>query len=505
MAQHIELMDTTLRDGEQTQGISFTPQEKTSIAKSLLQSLKVDRVEVASARVSDGEKIAVSQLVDWAKQVGLDKRIEILGFTDHTKSVDWICETGASVINLLTKGSLKHCTNQLNKTLEEHVADIAQTISYAKEKGLKVNVYLEDWSNGYKDSPEYVFDLMQALLPLGINHFMLPDTLGVMSPNEVKASLEDMMARFPQAQFDFHPHNDYGLATANCLMAASVGIAGLHCTVNCLGERAGNASLAEVAVVLKDKLGLKLSIDETQIHSLSKIVENFSGKRIAANTPIVGADVFTQTAGIHADGDHKGDLYMTELSPERFARTRSYALGKLSGKASVLKNLELMDIELSPEHQKQLLERIVKLGDLKETITPEDLPFIIADLLERKFDNHIELLGCNVTSGLDLESSANIRLKVGEKIIKATGSGNGGLDAFIKALKSPQLSKHFSVPALVDFEVRIPPGGKTNAFTECFITWDDGVKTFRTRGVNSNQVFAAISATMRMLNLDKKG
>jgi len=504
MSQHIELMDTTLRDGEQTQGISFTPQEKIAIAKALLQSLKIDRVEVASARVSEGEKLAVSQLVDWAKEAALDKRIEILGFTDHTLSVDWICATGASVINLLTKGSLKHCTNQLKKTLQQHLADIKQTIAYAHLKGLTVNVYLEDWSNGYKDSPDYVFEMMQALLPLGINHIMLPDTLGVMSPNEVKTSLEDMISRFPQAQFDFHPHNDYGLATANSLMAASVGIAGLHCTINCLGERAGNASLAEVAVVLKDKLAIKLSIDETQIHSLSKIVENFSGKRIAANTPIVGADVFTQTAGIHADGDHKGGLYMTELSPERFARKRSYALGKLSGKASVLKNLEQMDIELSPENQKKLLERIVKLGDLKETITPEDLPFIIADMLERKYDNHIELLGCNITSGLDLESSANIRLKIGKQTIKATGSGNGGLDAFIKALKTPQLNQLIKVPELKDFEVRIPPGGETSAFTECFITWDDGQKTFRTRGVNSNQVFAAISATMRMLNMDKK-
>ena len=504
MSPYIELMDTTLRDGEQTQGISFAPQEKISIAKALLQALKVDRVEVASARVSDGEKTAVTQLVDWAKEVQLDGRIEILGFTDHTLSVDWIKATGASVINLLTKGSLKHCTNQLKKTLTQHLADIKQTIEYAHSQGLKVNVYLEDWSNGYKDSPDYVYEMMQGLLPLGINHFMLPDTLGVMSPTEVKVSLEDMINRFPEQKFDFHPHNDYGLATANCLMAASVGVAGLHCTINCLGERAGNASLAEVAVILKDKLAIDLSIDETQIHSLSKMVESFSGKRISANTPIVGADVFTQTAGIHADGDQKGGLYMTELSPERFARTRSYALGKLSGKASVLKNLEQMDIELSSEHQKQLLARIVKLGDLKETITPEDLPFIIADMLERKSNNNIELLGCNITSGLDLESSANIRLKIGDETIKATGCGNGGLDAFIQALKTQQLSDKLKVPILKDFEVRIPPGGKTNAFTECFITWDDGKKTFRTRGVNSNQVFAAISATMRMLNMEIK-
>ena len=150
----IQLMDTTLRDGEQTQGVSYFPQEKVSVGKALLQSLKVDRIEVASARVSDGEKSAVRQLTDWARNAGHLHQIEILGFVDHTKSVDWIVESGAKIINLLTKGSLNHCTNQLGKTIEQHIADIKQTVSYAQAQGLSVNVYLEDWSNGYADSPE---------------------------------------------------------------------------------------------------------------------------------------------------------------------------------------------------------------------------------------------------------------------------------------------------------------------------------------------------------------
>jgi len=500
-ARHIQLMDTTLRDGEQTQGVSFSPPEKVNIAKALLQLLKVDRIEVASARVSRGEMEAVANINEWAREHNLGDRIEVLGFVDHKKSVDWILQTGGQVINLLTKGSEKHCREQLGKSLEQHVAEILQTVDYAREKGLVVNVYLEDWSNGYRDSRDYVYQMMDQLKDCGIRHFMLPDTLGVMSPEEVYESLSDMCARYPEQEFDFHPHNDYGLATANVMSAVRAGVSSVHCTINCLGERAGNASLPEISVVLRDKLGMELSIDESYMMHLSAMVETFSGKRVPANSPIVGADVFTQTAGIHADGDQKAGLYETRLSPERFARTRSYALGKMSGKASLAKNLEALGLNLSEENQRKVLARIVKLGDSKELITVEDLPFIIAEVLESKSYHHIKLLNCSVTSGLDLESTVSIRVDVDGEIHQASGAGNGGFDAFIFAINKVMAEKNYQLPTLLDYEVRIPKGGHTNALTECVITWDCGEQEFKTRGVHSNQVFAAILATLRIINL----
>ncbi len=499
--KRIQLMDTTLRDGEQTQGVSFAPAEKVNIAKALLQSLKVDRIEVASARVSKGEKMAVSQIIQWAQEEGFDHQVEVLGFVDYDKSVDWIVQTGGHVINLLTKGSEKHCREQLGKTLDQHVADIRQTVAYALEQGLQVNVYLEDWSNGYADSRDYVYGLMEAIDDIGITHFMLPDTLGVMSPDEVYESMHDMCLRWPQLHFDFHPHNDYGLATANVMAAVKAGISSVHCTVNCLGERAGNASLAEVAVVLRDKMGLDLAIDETHIVRVSNMVENFAGKWVAANAPIVGADVFTQTAGIHADGDQKGNLYVTRLSPERFDRTRSYALGKMSGKASLLKNLDAMGMTLSEEDQKKVLARIVKLGDSKQKITADDLPFIISDVLESKNYHHIKLLNCSITSGLELESTVSIRVEVKGEVYTSSGSGNGGFDAFIFAINKVMAQHDYSLPHLEDFEVRIPKGGDTNALTECIITWNCEGKSVKTRGVHSNQVFAAVLATLRVINM----
>ena len=499
----ITLMDTTLRDGEQTQGVSFAPAEKLSMAQALLGRLKVDRIEVASAGVSQGEQKAVKQINDWARDNGYLDCVEVLGFVDHKRSVDWLLETGGKVLNLLTKGSEKHCLTQLRQTPEQHIENIKKTIEYAHSKGVRINVYFEDWSNGYKDNPQYVYTLADALKNSGVNHFMLPDTLGVMTPNEVNTSIRDMVSRYPELIFDFHPHNDYGLATANVMAAVDAGISSIHCTINCLGERAGNASLAEVAVVLRDKMGVDLNIDERHIVDVSQMVESFSGKFIASNTPILGTDVFTQTAGIHADGDKKGQLYVTLLSPERFARKRSYALGKLAGKASLEQNLDELGIVLNDEDQKKVLAKVIELGDSKQQITPEDLPFIIADFLESSVMQRIRLDDCKTFANLNNEAEVELTVNIDGELFTEKGLGNGGYDAFTDALdKILSANTKVSRPSLVDYQVHIPKGGKTDALTEAAITWElSNKRKITTRGVNSNQVFAAMQATIKMINL----
>ncbi len=500
--RRVEIMDTTLRDGEQTQGVSFSPAEKLNIAKALLGQLRVDRIEIASARVSEGEREAVTAVLDWAAEAGFVERVEVLGFIDGGKSVDWIRACGGRVINLLCKGSEKHCSGQLGKSLDQHLEDVRRAIDLAHERGLRVNLYLEDWSNGFHDSPDYVFTLMEGLHGAGVEHFMLPDTLGVLTPDQVYNSLSEMGERFPWARFDFHPHNDYGLGTANSLMAVKAGVSAVHCTVNCLGERAGNASLAEVVVNLRDRMEVEVGVDEAHLATLSRMVENFAGKRLAENAPIVGEDVFTQTSGIHADGDKKGGLYQTALTPERFARRRSYALGKMSGKASLQKNLERLDISLSPENFDKVLERVVKLGDSKKTITSEDLPFIIAEVLESRDYDHVKLLDCTVTSSMPLVSTASIRLEVEGDTHLVTGQGNGGFDAFMNAVRKVMKRYSITVPQLTDYEVRIPKGGKSDALTECAIDWEDeNGRSYKTRGVHANQVFAAMHAAVRVLNI----
>jgi len=504
----VEIMDSTLRDGEQTNGVSFLPHEKLVMARKLLQNLNVDRIEVASARVSEGEKEAVSMICRFAAQIGRLDRVEVLGFVDGGKSIDWISQCGGKVINLLAKGSLKHCTHQLHKTPEEHIADLKQELAYAKQKGLSVNLYLEDWSNGMKDSPDYVYQVMDALtsdpLPLtSIKRFMLPDTLGVMNPLQVIEYFRKMMKRYPDAHFDFHAHNDYDLAVSNSLAAVLSGAKGLHVTVNGLGERCGNAPLASVQAILKDQFHAKTNIVESQLNDISRMVESFSGIAVAPNQPIVGENVFTQVAGVHADGDSKDKLYYNELMPERFGRKREYALGKNSGRANIAKNLEELGLELTPEQTRRVTQRITELGDKKEIVTQEDLPYIVSDVLKHDgSEDRVKLISYVVNTSYGLKPGANIRVEINGKQYEAGSTGDGQYDAFVKALRyiyKKYLNRTF--PILANYQVSIPPGGRTDALVQTVITWHYKDSFLRTRGLDADQTEAAIKATFKMLNI----
>lgn len=220
----VEIMDSTLRDGEQTNGVSFLPHEKLIIARMLLRDLNVDRIEVASARVSEGEKEAVGMICRYASQIDMLNRVEVLGFVDGGQSIDWILSCGCRTVNLLAKGSLRHCQQQLHKSPEEHIEAIRQEVKYARTKGMTVNLYLEDWSNGMKDSPFYVYQVMDALCDVGIRRFMLPDTLGIMNPLQCIEYFRKMIKRYPDVHFDFHAHNDYDLAVSNSLAAVLSGV-----------------------------------------------------------------------------------------------------------------------------------------------------------------------------------------------------------------------------------------------------------------------------------------
>jgi len=508
MNKKIEIMDTTLRDGEQMKGVSYSPNEKLTIAKILLEDVRVDRIEIASARVSKGEEESVRAITDWAKRKKILDKIEILGFVDHTASVDWIYQLGGKVMNILSKGSLKHLSKQLKKTREEHVQDIKDTVNYALQKDIECNIYFEDWSQGMLNSKEYVYYLIDHLKNEPIKRLMLPDTLGILSTNQVNAFISDLLERYPGIHFDFHAHNDYGIATANTLIAAETGIHGVHCTVNGMGERTGNAPLEEVIVGLNDFLKSKTGVNEKHLYHLSKTVEAFSGHRIAFNKPISGTNVFTQTAGIHADGDKKGNLYVTALFPERFNRKRQYSLGKLSGKSNLEYNLEEIDIKLSKKQKKEVLSRVIELGDRKETITTGDLPYIISDVLESPQEKAFKLQLCNIVTSMELKPIAVVKLLYKNKqedkeyTLEESAQGDGGYDAFMNAIRKIGEKIQITLPVLEDYTVNIPPGGKTDALVQCTITWGwENHKTFITRGVSPDQVLAAIEATEKMLNI----
>ena len=500
---YIEIMDSTLRDGEQTSGVSFLPHEKLLIANMLLSEVNVDRVEVSSARVSEGEKDAVKMICRYAARHDMLERVEVLGFVDQHRSIDWIKDCGGKVINLLAKGSLKHCTQQLHKTPEEHIADIKDEVAYALSQGFTVNLYLEDWSSGMRDSIDYVYQVVDALRETGIRRFLLPDTLGILNPLQCVEYLRKMRKRYPTIHFDFHAHNDYDLAVSNSLAAVLCGVCGLHVTVNGLGERCGNAPLASVQVILKDMFEASTSINESMLNAVSLLVEGYSGIAIAPNTPVVGAYVFTQVAGVHADGDNKDDLYCNDLVPERFGRHRNYALGKNSGKANVVKNLEDLGLELTPEQTKAVTRRVTELGDRKELVTQADLPYIVNDVLKHGVpEDKVQLVSYMVSTSFGLKPIASIKVKIHDVEYEADSTGDGQYDAFVKALrKIYRVNLNRDFPRLDNYQVTIPPGGRTDALVQTVITWRYGDKLLRTHGLDADQTEAAIKATFKMLNI----
>jgi D-citramalate synthase len=498
----IEIMDTTLRDGEQTQGVSYSPLEKLHIAKLLLKDLKVDRIEVASARVSSGEFEAIRQITAWARHNNLQKKVEVLGFVDGDVSLNWIKDAGGSVINLLCKGSRRHLEKQLRKTPDKHAKDIKEIISKAEAADMEVNIYLEDWSNGMIHSEDYVLYMLDSLKGERIERFMLPDTLGILNPEQTFDFCKKIVDRYPSLHFDFHPHNDYDLAVANVFSAVKAGIKGIHTTINGLGERAGNAPLSSVIGVLRDQLKAETGVNEFEITRASRIVETFSGIRIPVNKPVIGENVFTQTSGVHADGDSKDNLYYNNLLPERFGRKRKYALGKQSGKATIRKNLEEFGLSLSPESIEKITQRVIELGDKKENVTTEDLPFIISDVLgSDTIDYKIFIKNYSLSLSYGLKPSASVQIEIEGELYQETSSGDGQYDAFMKALRVIYDNLGKELPLLTDYQVSIPPGGKTDALVETVITWSIKGREFKTKGLDADQTESAIKATEKMLNI----
>ena len=501
--KNIEVMDTTLRDGEQTSGMSFSASEKLTITKLLINELNIDRIEVASARVSSGEFDAVKSIMKWSKKNNLIERVEVLTFIDNGISIDWLKKCGGKVQNILAKGSVNHLKYQLRKSKNDHFNDIQKMIELADKNEISSNIYLEDWSNGMKSSPDYIYEFIKILSRTSIKRIMLPDTLGVLNPTMTYSYINSLCNEFPDLHFDFHGHNDYDLSVANTLEAIKAGCDGIHSTINGMGERAGNTPLASIIAANNDFLkDFNIEINEKNLYNVSKLVSTFSGFRIPPNKPVIGENVFTQTAGIHADGDSKNNLYHNELLPERFGRKRKYALGKTSGKANIKKNIENLGLNLSDDEIKKVTARVIELGDKKEKVSADDLPYIISDVLKTdNFKNKIQIKSYYLRHKKNNKPSAKIEVGYNGKIHKESGKGDGQFDAFMSALKKLYKKIDLELPILVDYSVTIPPGSNSDALCETFITWKKSNKEeFVTRGLDSDQTVSAIKATEKMLN-----
>lgn len=496
-----EVMDTTLRDGEQMEGGNFTPSQKLQIAE-ILFSIGVNRVEVTSACLNARERNGFAEIMKWAKKRSLVNKIEVLGFVDGNKSVDWITSAGGKVLNLLTKGSAHHLSVQLRQTLQEHISAISRTVGYANACGLKVNVYLEDWSNGIKDSPEHVFALVRALGEIPVGRIMLCDTLGVLSTSDTSLYVAMMIKAFPNIQFDFHAHNDYGLATANTIAAVKAGVTGVHATVNGLGERTGNAPLDETVAGIHDHTNNKTSIKETELRRVSTFVAMLSGRKIPPNKPITGRHANTSAAGVHADGDLKGKLYISKLTPERFGGKTAHVLGKLGGRASITSNLKELGFDLTNEQIKKISSLIDEMIERGHHVDQCDLSYLAAEVLGGDMLGLFEIISAKTTSNYGGEASALINFKWKGKSYSTKSRGTGGFDATVKAIRVAGESIGFTVPEVVSYDVDIPTDTTSEALVRAIVTWRvPNGNDFYTSGLSPDQVIAGIRALQSAINI----
>ncbi|MFH1432280.1 MAG: alpha-isopropylmalate synthase regulatory domain-containing protein [archaeon] len=494
--KNIELMDSTLRDGEQTAGVSFNPKEKESLAFALYES-GINRIEMASAHASSQDMLAIKNTTKAFKDAGYRNPVECLSFILKSH-IDWIVESGATTANLLTKASTSHLTQLKGKTPGSHIRDILDISDYAKKNGLKVNAYLEHFSYGMQHSKEYIYELIDSLNKAKINRIMLADTMGILNPEKTGQYVTELAKRYPKTSFDIHAHNDYGLATANTLAAIRCGCTGAHVTVNGLGERAGNASLETVAVCLKDFYSID-TIDEDKLIQLSKLTKALSGTKIEPNHPVIGKNSHIHKAGVHTHGAGIGLYTNPLLEKNRFNKIVSYDLGKLSGKASVSGELEKIGIKNpDPSTVTQLVEDIKTLSENKNIITTNDLLLLYLQKT-KKDEKGYSLKTIRLKKTYTEKTShaeAEVTLKTNSSTYTETSHGDGGFDAIAKSIKKITGSEL----RLKDYHVTIPPGDGTSSLVDTAIEWEYGSESLKTRGIHTDQDIAATLAMLKAIN-----
>jgi len=494
--QEIELMDSTLRDGEQTAGVSFNPKEKESIAFALYEA-GIRRIEMASACASSQDMDAIKSTKKAFEKSGYGNPIECLSFITKPH-IDWISESGAKTANLLVKSSTAHVSQLSGKTPDDHISDVLNIIDYAKNSGLEVNAYLEHFSYGIEHSKDYVEKLIDALSSAKINRLMLADTMGLLHPENTKQHIAYITKKYPKIHFDIHAHNDYGLATANTLAAIMSGCRGAHVTINGLGERAGNAPLEAVAVTLKDFCGIE-TINEDKLMDLSKLAETLSGIKTEKNHPVIGKNTHIHKAGVHSHGAEIGLYTNPLLEKNRFNKEVSYDLGKLSGHASVFGELEKIGIK-NPDQQivSDLVKEIKKISENKNITTRNDLLLLYLEKTTKNQDGYT-LRNIQVKKTCDNTTSlaeAQVTLESGDTAVTESSIGAGGFDAIAKAIGKITSSNL----RLKDYHVSIPPGDGTSSLVDTSIEWEYKDKTIKTRGIHTDQDIAATLAMLKAIN-----
>ncbi|MFH1403852.1 MAG: 2-isopropylmalate synthase [Candidatus Altiarchaeota archaeon] len=478
--------DTTLRDGEQTPGVSLTPDEKLRIAKAL-DDLGVDVIEAGSAITSEGERESIKAIANEGLKAEISSFARIL-----QKDIDLAIECDVHSIFLVVPTSDLHLKYKLKTTREKILDSVTELVGYCKEHGAKVDLCCED---GSRTETDFLRKVMKNGVDAGADRFTVADTVGVLNPQQTY-DLMGKVVKNAKVPVGIHCHNDFGMATANTVMAVKAGARVVDVTVNGLGERAGNAALEEVAVALRLTTGHKFNVKIEKLTKLSELVEKLSGVPLQPNKAIVGENAFTHEAGIHVDGILKKPSTYEPIKPEIVGGTRRFVLGKHVGFKSVRKMLEDAGVEMSEDQMRQVYDQVKFLGDKGKHVTSVDLESIANTVLGKVEERALHLEELVAVAGNKFTPTASVKLRMNGGSVVSAGVGTGPVDAAINAIKSATKDVPFE---LVEYHVDSVSGG-TDAMVRIVVKLKSKGRIVTAQGIGADIVLASVDAMVNGLN-----
>ncbi|MFH0862838.1 MAG: 2-isopropylmalate synthase [Candidatus Altiarchaeota archaeon] len=485
MAQ-ILFLDTTLRDGEQTPGVSLSTEDKLKIAGAL-DRLGVDIIEAGSACTSEGERASIKAVAN----AGLDA--EVASFARIMKAdIDLALSCDVDCIFLVAPTSDLHIKWKLKSTREKVLREVTDMTEYCKDHGLRVDLCCED---GSRSDPDYLLKVMDAAYAAKADRFTVADTVGILTPERTAVLFEKVAAR-AKLPVGVHCHDDFGMGTANTLTAVKHGARCVNVTVNGLGERAGNTALEEVAVALRLTTGHKFRIRIEGLNRISHLVERLTGINVPPNKPIVGENAFTHEAGIHVDGILKKPSTYEPIKPEIVGAKRRFVLGKHVGFKSVRKMLEDAGFKMSDGQMREVFDKVKEMGDKGKHVTSVDLDTLAHSAMGLKREKPIRLLELVATAGNKIVPSATVKLEINGRKVTETGEGDGPVDAAIRAIRAATKDVPFE---LKEYHVDAVSGG-ADAVVRILVTLKSKGKLYTAEGAGTDIVLASVDAMINGIN-----
>jgi (R)-citramalate synthase len=482
---NLRFLDTTLRDGEQTPGVSLNPDQKLEIATKLA-AVGVDVIEAGSAAASDGERNAIRLIAD----AGLSAEICTYVRALH-EDIDYAADLGADSVHLVIPVSDLHIAKKMRKTREQVAAMAFDAVEYAKGRGLLVELSGEDASRA---DQQFLCDVFTGGVQHGADRLCFCDTVGVLTPEKVAVFIPPLAEVAP---LSIHCHDDLGFALTNTMAALKCGASCAHVTVNGLGERAGNTPLEEVVMALEILYDKETRIKKEEIYHLSSLVSRLTGVPLPVNKAIVGEMAFTHESGIHAHGIMREPSTYESVKPEMVGRKRRIVLGKHSGAASVEAALTELNYKAEDKQVKEIVKRVKQLGDAGKRVTDADLMALADAVLAIECKPVIKLRQFTATSGSHMIPTASVTLIVNGAEITGAATGDGPVDAAMQVLRK-SVSEVADI-RLEEYHVDAIQGG-TDALVEVTVRLSKDGKIITSRGARTDIIMASVEAMIAGMN-----